>query len=40
MNRFSYYALSAVLCFTPGLGILAASNKTDIVLDSAAAEGL
>ena len=37
MNRFSYYALSAVLCFTPGLRILAASNKTDIVLDSAAA---
>jgi len=33
MNRFSYYALSAVLCFAPGLRVLA---QTNIVLDSAA----
>src|SRR5579862_2042388 len=34
MNRLSYYALSAVLCFTPGPRVLA---QTNIVLDSAAA---
>lgn len=35
MNWFSYYALSAVLCFTSGLGITA-GGQTSIVLDSAA----
>jgi len=35
MNRFSYYALSAVLCFAPGLGIVA-DGQTSIVLDSSA----